>query len=230
MSNSCVFVVPVVWDNINQSARLENAKNPNFQNYPPQLPWSPPCAKQVAALSAQTLYEKVMGEAFGRLSAPIRQFHRHSGFHQFFGWVEVDAPTSVAAALIARCLGTPLRASKGPIRFELEARPDSETWNRFFPSRFMSSRLVEREGRVVENLGVARLTFRLLEQDGELEMRLERMHFFGIPCPTWLMPQVTAKEVGVAENLHFHVQASMPLIGTVTRYRGYLEMSRSEPL
>jgi hypothetical protein len=68
------------------------------------------------------------------------------------------------------------------------------------------------------------LTFELLEAAGALEMRLERLHFLGVRCPLWLMPQVVALESGVADSLNFQVKASLPLIGTVASYSGYLSM------
>lgn len=58
--------------------------------------------------------------------------------------------------------------------------------------------------------------------EGRLLMRLERLRFLGIPCPRWLMPRVLAEETGDADRLLFKVEASLPWIGTVTRYRGHL--------
>lgn len=75
---------------------------------------------------------------------------------------------------------------------------------------------------IVEKLGASRLRFELVELAGSLEMRLKAMHFWGIPCPQWLMPDITARETGEAQRLHFHVQASVPLIGQVVSYRGHL--------
>jgi hypothetical protein len=74
----------------------------------------------------------------------------------------------------------------------------------------------------VEKLGASRLRFELVEVAGSLEMRLKAMHFWGIPCPQCLMPDITARETGEAQRLHFHVQASVPFIGQVVSYRGYL--------
>jgi Domain of unknown function (DUF4166) len=174
------------------------------------------------------MYQAVMGEAFDRLNAPVQRFHRFAGWHEFEGRVEVLAPASNLAALLALCLGTPLKDASGSIRFELDAKPDAEVWIRKFPDKTMHSKLTRSGDRIVETLGAARLTFELLEAGGALEMRLERLHFLGILCPSWLMPQVVARETGEAGNLHFRVLATVPLAGTVASYSGYLGIPPEE--
>jgi len=93
----------------------------------------------------------------------------------------------------------------------------------------MTSRMRLDARQIIEQLGAARLTFDLCEADGRLEMRLKRLHFLGVPCPNWLLPQVIAEETGQGDRLHFRVQASLPVIGTVTSYRGHLAIGEKEP-
>lgn len=175
------------------------------------------------------MYGAVMGEeTFHRLSAPVQQFHRLAGHHALHGWVEVHAPASFMARLLAMFLGAPLRAAKGPIRFELLAQPGTETWTRFFPTKTMRSTLTKKGNRLTERLGASHLTFELLEVGGALEMRLEKLHFLRIPCPGGFMPKVTARETGEAERLHFQIHASVPFIGLVASYSGYLRIPHEE--
>ncbi len=84
------------------------------------------------------------------------------------------------------------------------------------------------DDRVEEHLGAARLTFNLLASEDELSMRLEKMRFFGVPCPTWLMPRIVAEESGEGGRIHFLVTAEVPFVGSVVSYRGYLELSMRE--
>lgn len=175
-------------------------------------------------MNTSSMYHAVMGEAFNRLAVPVRQFHTFAGRHEFVGEVQVSAPVSLPARLIAILLGAPLEAAQGRIRFQLLAEPGVETWTRYFPGRTMRSTLTKAGDRVVERLGVSRLSFELLEVDGALEMRLEKLHFLGIPCPGWLMPTVMACETGGAQKLQFQVRASVPLVGMVAGYVGYLHM------
>ena len=165
-----------------------------------------------------------MGASFAQLPASLQRFHTLNGSHTLHGAVEVGAPASFAAKLIARCLGAPLQAVKGPIRFELRADPASEVWTRHFPGKTMASRLMLDSGQLVERLGAARLGFELRASPEKLEMKLIRLHFFGVPCPRWLLPAIVAEETATAGRLHFHVRASLPLVGLVTSYHGYLDL------
>jgi hypothetical protein len=174
-----------------------------------------------------SLVQQAMGAAFDRLPAAVQRFHRLTGRHTLHGWVETAAPASWLAKGLAWCTGTPQVASSGAIRFELDARSDVETWTRHFPAQSMTSQMRWQAGHVVEQLGAARLAF-LLCVDGEhLEMRLQRMHFFGIPCPAWLRPVVIARESGGGNQLQFEVQAWLPWVGLVARYHGHLTVEES---
>lgn len=177
-------------------------------------------------MSTPSMYRSAMGDAFNRLAPTIQQFHSFAGRHEFQGEVKVAEPASILASLLARLLGAPLIASQGPIRFELLAAPTNETWTRFFPGKTMRSTLTKSGNRVIEQLGASRLTFELLEVAGALEMRLEKLHFLGIPCPSWLAPTVTARESGGGNTLNFHIQASVPVIGIVASYTGYLNIPK----
>lgn len=177
---------------------------------------------------AASMYERAMGSAFTRLHPTVQRFHQLAGRHVLLGWVETVAPRSVPARLLALCLGTPLRSLRGPIRFELDARPEVETWTRLFPHQLMRSQLRLRAREVIEeHLGAARLRFELHEQGGMLAMRLTRMRFIGIPCPSWLMPSIVAQETGHGEHLMFRVSATVPLVGLIASYHGQLMLPSS---
>jgi hypothetical protein len=173
-------------------------------------------------MKAPSMYEALMGTSFPRLSPPVQAFHRLRGSHVLHGWVETEAPRTFLAKLMGRCLGTPLLPSTGAIRFELDAHTDHEVWVRHFPMNTMMSRMRLVYGELTESLGPTRLHFCLEEVEGRLVMRLTRLRFLGLPCPRWAMPVVIAEEDGSGDRLHFNVRASLPLVGQVAGYRGYL--------
>ncbi|WKB55238.1 DUF4166 domain-containing protein [Eleftheria terrae] len=174
------------------------------------------------------MYESVMGEAYGRLAPAVQDFHRLAGRLALRGEVVVQAPAGWLARLLAWALRAPLRASAGPIRFALDARPALEVWTRHFPLSTMSSCLQLRGRRLVERLGAAELVFELREREGRLEMVLQGLRFLGIPCPRWLMPEVRAVESGAGRRLHFDVGAWVPGCGQVARYQGHLDLDSCE--
>lgn len=176
------------------------------------------------------MYEQAMGESFSRLAPEVQQFHRLTGKHTLHGQVEVHAPQSLLATLLARLLGTPRAAGAGAIIFELDAQAFAETWTRHFPTKTMTSCLRPIDGQLVERLGAARMIFELAECDGRLNMHLRHLYFLGISCPARLMPRVNAEETGRDGRLHFHVHAGVPGVGLVASYQGYLALpSESAP-
>ena len=176
-----------------------------------------------------SLYETVLGPQYAELAPAVQSFHRMAGRVRLHGEVETEPPASRAARWLAWCIRTPRTPTRGPIHFALHATAREETWTRHFPRHTMRSTLTLHQGRIMERLGAAHLFFALEAQDGLLRMRLEGLRFLGIPCPAWLRPTVLAEETGNGERLHFHVRASVPLLGLVAAYRGYLDLTTLEP-
>jgi len=179
-------------------------------------------------MSRTSMYEQVLGANYAVLDEPVQRFHRLSGEHELHGRVTTCQPESWLARVLCTALGTPQASGEGPIRLELLAEPRQEVWIRHFPSFRMASSLRLEHGKVVERLGAARLTFDLEAHDGKLSMRLKRLHFLAIPCPTWLMPQVVAEETGDGDRFNFNVEARVPFIGRVAKYTGHLKLEPEE--
>lgn len=175
-----------------------------------------------------SMYEQALGRAaYARLPRAVQCFHRLEGRRVLEGWVQVDAPATRMAQLLASGLGSPRHSSQGPLRFELLAQPQKEQWTRYFPKmRPMQSRLHLLPDRncIEERLGVARLRFALRADESSLCMELQGLHWLGLPCPRWLLPRVLARETGEGDALHFEVMASLPVVGQVARYHGYLRL------
>lgn len=176
-----------------------------------------------------SLYEGLLGpSSYAALPAAVQRFHRLRGSRELHGRVETAAPASLAGRLLAACLGSPQRASRGAIRFRLEAGVTQETWTRCFPEqRPMRSRFrAVAGGHLEERLGAARLRFELQadREEGLLRMRLIGLRFLGLPCPRWLLPRIVAQERGNGSRLHFEVSAALPWVGVVAAYRGHLEL------
>jgi hypothetical protein len=168
------------------------------------------------------IFQRAMGPGFDRLSAPLRRFHAASGSLDFHGEVEIQAPQGALARVLCALLGSPSSTVRGPIHFHLDSHPDAQTWVRHFPHSTMRSTMTLEGGSLVEKLGPASLVFDLREQNGGLSMDLLSMRFFGVPCPSWLLPRIVATETGEGDRLCFDIQARVPGVGLVTAYRGHL--------
>lgn len=170
------------------------------------------------------VFRHAMGPAYQRLDAAVQAFHDLRGCAELHGEVETEAPSTPLGVLLARALGAPRAQARGPLRFELRCEDAGETWTRHFPARTMRSRLGLHGTDVVESLGPARLVFALEERGGALVMVLRGLRFLGMPCPRWLLPRVEARETGAKGRLNFHVRATLPVIGQVAGYRGWLAL------
>lgn len=171
---------------------------------------------------ALSMYEQAMGPGYGRLDPVVQRFHRLAGRVQLSGEVQCRAAEHWLGRLLALCLGAPRGDSRGGLRFELHAQPRTERWTRRFPHGAMTSTLSLQQGRIVERLGAATLYFRLEEKGGSLAMHLERMRFFGVPCPRFLLPAIVAREKGEEGRFRFEVEARVAGLGRVVGYSGYL--------
>lgn len=174
---------------------------------------------------AEPMVRRAMGAAaFGRLAPPLRRFHALSGRHTLHGEATTLAPETAVGRLLCRLLGAPAAHRSGPMRFELDASPTLEHWERHFPGpHTMRSCLQFHAGQVVERLGPARLAFTLVENGGRLEMQLTGLRLGGLPCPAALRPRLRAVEHGEGDRLHFDIEAALPLgIGRVVAYLGWL--------
>ena len=180
-------------------------------------------------MRASSLYEAVLGGQYAQLAPAVQTFHRMTGRVTLRGGVETEPPASRVARSLAWCIRTPHTPTRGPIRFMLDATTTEETWTRHFPRHTMRSTLFLHQERIIERLGAVRLVFALEAEHGVLRMRLEGLRFLGIPCPAWLRPAVLAEETGSGDRLHFNVRASVPLLGVVAAYRGYLDLTTMKP-
>lgn len=175
------------------------------------------------------LFALVMGSTYEQLHPSVRAFHDLHGTHVLHGLVETESADNLTGRILSRMLGTPHRSIQGAIRFVLDAQGTEQTWTREFPGRTMRSKMRLLGGMIVERLGPAELTFSLVADRGCLEMKLESLRAFGLPCPRWLMPRITAREHGEDGRLHFHIRATLPFVGRVTGYRGHLELPILSP-
>jgi len=177
------------------------------------------------------LYPRLLGARFDRLDRAVQRFHRLDGAWRIPGRCTISGATHPLARLLARVLGLPRGCADAKLRFDLEARPEGETWTRRFPDRTMRSRLVaSTDGQLGERLGPARLRFRLDVDDGALSMKLDGVRVFGLPWPRSAFPTVHAREHGDGERFHFDIEVRFGALGTLVAYRGYLRLDLAKPL
>lgn len=170
------------------------------------------------------IYPRIMGDEFETLAPIVRRFHGVSGMHRYEGEVSIEGATSLLGRLVAWLGRLPSTAPAARFSFTIDATPAREIWTRYFPSRTMRSVLTADGDQLTERLGMFRLRFNLMSDNGHLRMQLLRITALGVPCPRWLFPKVVAEERGSDGRFHFDIRMHVPFAGQVVRYRGYLAM------
>jgi hypothetical protein len=95
--------------------------------------------------------------------------------------------------------------------------------------RAVRGHLSENHGLLAERFGRLRFGFELPSDGHGLEMRLKRWSLLGVPLPLKLAPGIVAREWQEGERFHFDVAVSLPVVGPVVHYRGWLLPETDRP-
>jgi hypothetical protein len=104
-----------------------------------------------------------------------------------------------------------------------------ERWTRDFGGRTFASELSTARNGVTERFGPLRFEFDVPCGAGGLEMRLRRWSACRIPLPLLLAPRIAAREWEEEGRFRFDVDVSLPLVGRVVRYSGWLVPAATNP-
>lgn len=167
------------------------------------------------------LYARLMGPRFAVLPPLVQAIHDVSGDGGAAGEGSVERGRNPLARLLGKLMGMP-PAGDYPLHVGFTERDGRETWTRDFGGHRFASELSERKGLAVERFGPIRFGFALPSDGGELTMQLRRWSVFGVPLPRFLAPRIVAREWQEDDRFRFDVGVTMPIIGRVVRYTGWL--------
>lgn len=169
------------------------------------------------------LYARAMGARFAQLPTQVREMHMVAGDAAARGAGNVQRGRGLAW-LIGRTMGFP-PAGDHPVHVAFGEHGGKERWTRDFGGHRFSSELSQAGQGVAERFGPLRFAFDLPSDDAGLRMVLRGWSMSGVPMPRWLGPRIEAREWAEDGRFRFEVGVSMPLIGDVVRYSGWLERS-----
>jgi hypothetical protein len=170
------------------------------------------------------LYARAMGPAFERLPPAVRAIHEVCGDAGAAGEGMVERGIGWPARLIGAIMRFP-PSGRYPVHVAFAERNGVERWTRDFGRHVFASEFSARGDLVMERFGPIRFDFALPSDEKGLTMELRRWSIFHIPLPLFLAPRIAARE-WQEENgrFGFDVRVSMPLIGPVVRYAGWLAL------
>jgi hypothetical protein len=173
-----------------------------------------------------TLYRHILASAYDDLPPAIRQMHDFAGAMTARGTAEIDRGRGLLARLACAIIGFPRAGRSVPVEVTFRRGDGEETWTRSFAGKRFSSTQSEGRGRsgglLTEWFGPLAFAMALVVKEGRLHLVPRRWSFLGLPMPRSLVPRGLAYESEENGRFHFYVEISLPLVGLVVRYRGWL--------
>lgn len=170
------------------------------------------------------LFPRLLGDSFDALPTPVRTLHERALPSRFEGRASVFAAQNPLAYALARLLGFPPACIDAPISVLIEPSDSGEVWTRSFPPRPMRSRLYAKNGQLHERLGPVDLGFVLQGDAAGIEWRVVSLSVLGLPLPAAWLSGVKAREFALDGRYCFSISASLPLLGRLIAYEGWLHV------
>ena len=128
--------------------------------------------------------------------------------------------------LVARLVGFPPEPDDVPLQVIMKSTNGREHWRRNFAGHGFSSVMTAGKGRfsnlVCEKFGPVNVAMALALENGRLNYLPRGWTFLGIPMPRILAPRGNTFEYVEEGRFHFHAEVTMPIIGHIVTYMGWL--------
>lgn len=171
------------------------------------------------------LYRRLLGQRFAQLPTQVAQLHDVAATSVWAGRADVERGSSLAAPMLAGLFGLPPAGRDQPLHVTFEPVDGKEIWSRAFGNKVFRSVQCELDGLLHERVGLSTFMFALDASAVGLALDLRGVRFLGVSLPRRLSPCVRTLESERGGRYHFEVEASLPLLGLIVRYAGWLERS-----
>jgi hypothetical protein len=180
------------------------------------------------AAATQPLYQRILGDAWHALPAPLRAMHRCAGPQVAAGQADVLRGRHPLARLVAFVIGFPAAGHQVPVQVVFTPGAGGECWTRTFAGRSFTS--FQSAGRgtsahlLRERFGPLTFDLALVVEGAKLRLVVRRWSLWGLPLPLLLAPGGDSYETAIDDRFHFHVEIRHRLIGLIVGYHGWLEI------
>ncbi len=171
------------------------------------------------------------GNAFSQLHPLFQSLHTDGG--TLAGNVDIAYGQGVAGIIGKRLAKKMNIPTAGTHHLSVEIDHDSKGlhWNRCFNYKDQVYSLFQPNGQIgsgywVEKTGPLEMRLTVDIRDGGWYWRCLKVKFSGIPVPLWLIPEATAFKRIENSKYRFHVEFSLPVLGSLVRYQGLLEATQ----
>jgi Domain of unknown function (DUF4166) len=169
------------------------------------------------------LYRRLLGPKFDMLPPRVRELHDLAAPAMWEGRADVERGVSLVARAAATLFALPPTGRDQALSVTFTPDGSCEIWRRAFGGAVFWSVQYEHGGRLFERVRASTLVFTLDVAPDGLSLVLVGVRFLGIPLPRPLHPAVRTLESEHDGRYRFEVEATLPRIGLLVRYSGWLE-------
>jgi hypothetical protein len=170
----------------------------------------------------RSIFHRVLGEAYLSLPPELRKIHDGGARRTWAGRCDIERGKNLLVRLMATIASLPPTSRDVQVTVKITADTNSEIWTRNFGGHIMRSKLKLRKGLLSERLGPVSLCFELCNEQGSIEWHLRSVHYLGLPLPTRFFAGTCARETWANERYNFYVHVSLPILGLLVSYQGWL--------
>jgi hypothetical protein len=179
------------------------------------------------------LFARALGKYFDALPEAIQDAHDVDGTLKLAGRASVEGAAHPLGWLAARLLGFPRAATDIAVGVTMTADADGEIWVRQFGRGRFQSRLSHsglRTGLIEERFGPVTFRLALTASADGIDMNIVAGRIGCVPLPGWMLPRCFARErVDAQGRFTFDVPMSLPVLGRLVHYRGWLIPDTKNP-
>ena len=166
----------------------------------------------------------LLGASFEALPLPVQQLHDESPRKVISGEATVQRGRHWLSRLAGVVTALPPAATRVTVRVTIERNGASEHWRREFGDHVMPSTQTIEGGLLLEVLGAVTFRFELSVRDAQTLWRVVSAKVWGIALPARWFKQVNAAEGADGDRYTFDIRASMPVVGLLVHYQGWLDV------
>ncbi len=174
-----------------------------------------------------TVFETALGRDFNTLPDRLQDLHDVTGRRVWNGQATITRSANPFANLVANLFRFPKSGKDQPITVTMVRDDGKEVWTRTINGRDWVSCLtpdVTQNGRVWERFGPFRFAIDLTVANDGLHYPVFAGKFLGLPLPRLILPKSETREaVDEAGRATFDVALSLPFLGPIVRYEGWLQ-------
>ena len=182
-------------------------------------------SRTVVVARENGLFEQACGTAsYAHVAPAVRAFHDPAAYPVWSGRADIDAGAGLLARLIAKLFGFPPGGRDVPVTVTVDRKGGIENWTRNFAGSQFSSVLRSLGGSLVaETFGPFHIILQIAATTSGIEMPVVGWRLGPLKLPFFLAPRSKTREYqDKVGRFCFDVGISVPLLGTLAHYRGWL--------